>query len=99
MTTIKDIEDVLDQFTVFSTREQVAEALLNKFEIRLKSEDVESTVQQRTSQLIEGLLNAQVSNVDPGDHETILSRWRFLIAEAIGGSHDLGQPTPGPVQR
>lgn len=41
MTTLKDIEYVLDQFTVFSTREQVAEAILSKFDIRPKSEGAE----------------------------------------------------------
>lgn len=46
------------------------------------------SLERRTSDLIESLLIAQVSNVDPDDHETILNRWRFLISDAIGRAQD-----------
>lgn len=46
------------------------------------------TLEQRTHKLIEALLVAQISNVEPDDAETILNRWAFLISTALKQAQD-----------
>lgn len=48
----------------------------------------DKSLEKRTSDLIEALLVAQISNIDPEDHKRIIGRWQFLISEAIGSAMD-----------
>lgn len=54
------------------------------------------TLRQRTNKLIEALLVAQISNVDPDDAETILNRWYFLISTALKEAQDDVRKEGGP---